>query len=316
MDTKSIIKNLSSNWKDTDWWRHVAYPFAVRQAILQPYYRLNPVQDGVHVMERDWDNLIILDGCRYDMFEQIYSGPGELRSVKSLGSATPEFLGKNFAHNQHYDTVYVTANPQVNVHTDDVFHNVINVWETSWDEDLNTVHPKEMADATIKAYREYPNKRIISHFVQPHYPFIGEFGRTQLGNQAGVELSKRMADDEAAESDEDHAWLQLRKNNISLESLKQAYYENLEITLPYVRKLLFQFEERTVVTSDHGNMYGQPGPFGIPIFGHPNGVHHDDLVKVPWLVVDGVNKRITDEIPSRSEISKDVSEQLNDLGYR
>ena len=31
---------------------------------------------GVHIMREDWDNLIILDACRYDMFEKVNSIKG------------------------------------------------------------------------------------------------------------------------------------------------------------------------------------------------------------------------------------------------
>lgn len=316
MDKKSILKNVASNWRDLEWWRYVAYPFVVRKAILQPYYRLHLDHEGIRIMDQDWDNLIILDACRYDMFEEAYSGPGTLTSVKSLGSATPEFLTRNFDDQEYYDTVYVTANPQVNVHLDDVFHDVINVWETSWDEELNTVHPESITKVTKEAYDQHPNKRIISHFVQPHYPFIGEYGRSQLNDQAGVELSKQMADGQAAKSNEDHAWLQLRKGVLSESEIRKAYNENLEFSLPYVNELINYFKERTVVTSDHGNMYGESGPFGFPIYGHPNRVYHKDLVTVPWLVVAGSSKELIAESPKKRKASEDVTDRLEQLGYR
>lgn len=316
MDYSSIKKRILKNWNDIEWWRYVAYPFAVRKLILQPYYQNLSDHTGVHIMDEEWDNLIILDGCRYDMFEEMYSGPGELTSIRSLGSATPEFLRKNFGRNEYHDTVYVTANPQVSVHLDDPFHDVISVWETSWDNELNTVHPEAISEATIKAHQRYPNKRIISHFIQPHYPFIGEYGRLQLGTQAGVELSKRMANDEHAESDDDHAWLQLSKGILREDELKKAYYENLQLALQYVNELVDCFDERTVVTSDHGNLYGQRGPLGFSVYGHPNGVYHEDLITVPWLVVGEESKRIISEPPKKREVSENINERLTHLGYK
>jgi hypothetical protein len=250
------------------------------------------------------------------MFEETYSGPGKLTSVKSLGSATPEFLTRNFGDSEYFDTVYVTANPQVNVHLENTFHDVINVWESSWDDKLNTVHPKATAQATIEAYERYPNKRIISHFIQPHYPFIGEFGRSQLGKQAGVELSKRMAKDKTAESDADHAWLQLSKGSLEEDKLKKAYYENLQLALDYVQDLVDCFGERTVITSDHGNMYGQEGPLGFSIYGHPSGVYHEDLIKVPWLIVGDGSKRITSKPPKERRVPENIDKRLEDLGYK
>lgn len=52
-------------------------------------------EDGVDVFTEDWDNLIILDACRYDMLESA-SIEGTLEHRISRGSNTVEFLFGNF----------------------------------------------------------------------------------------------------------------------------------------------------------------------------------------------------------------------------
>jgi len=42
-------------------------------------------EDGVDPFEADWDNLFILDACRYDMFERRAELPGRLERAESRG---------------------------------------------------------------------------------------------------------------------------------------------------------------------------------------------------------------------------------------
>ena len=82
-------------------------------------------------MDADWDVLLILDACRFDLFSDVIDIPGDLRRVHSLGSSTEEFLRANFANETLHDTVYVTANPQERMHLpENVFHETVRVWET------------------------------------------------------------------------------------------------------------------------------------------------------------------------------------------
>jgi hypothetical protein len=322
MDTSILLTNLKRYWNDPGWWRDIAFPFGVRTAVVKPYFEHVNRRDGVNFLEEDWDNLVILDACRYDMFAEANTIEGELEHRVSLGSNTEEFLKRNFSGGQFDDVVYVTANPQVDVRLDAPFHDVVSVWRDAWDEEFDTVTPESMVEATRRAYEEHPNKRIISHFVQPHYPFIGPRGRELFGEQAGLELSKRMADGERAESDHLNVWDMLQRGEIDGSTLWEAYVENLEITLPHVEELVGELGGRTVVTSDHGNLVGErPSPCPVPMkmYGHPPGVHADSLVKVPWLVIEGEDRRTVfaesgADATTRDD-SDDATERLRDLGY-
>jgi hypothetical protein len=127
--------------------------------------------EGVDVMAEDWDNLVILDACRYDYFEDQNTISGDLTRRISRGNKSWEFMQENFAGNQFHDTVYVTANPFVS-RLDDVFY-AVDTLDEYWDDDLGTIWPEDVVAAAVEANQAYPNKRIIVHFMQPHRPYLG-----------------------------------------------------------------------------------------------------------------------------------------------
>ena len=319
MNPREIVRQIGANWTRPGWWRYVALPFAVRVGVLQPYYRYTDGETGHDFMAEDWDNLLILDACRYDTFADLWDGPGTLETRRSPGSNTPEFLTNTFGEGQFDDVVYVTANPQVNLHVENAFHAVVNVWESDWDTELNTVPPEPMADATLDAYERYPDKRLIAHFVQPHYPFVGEFARRAFDEQAGLELSRELATEDSARTAHDHIWLRLKTGRVDVSTVRRAYRENLAVTIPQINRIIERVEEPTVVTSDHGNSFGtRATPLGIPIWGHPRGVKIPELVRVPWLRIDGTRRKtiVSESVPQSAQADRSVvDERLSDLGY-
>ena len=284
-----------------------------------------PEAPPCRVMAEDWDTLVVLDACRFDQFERLSELPGRLEARTSLGSCTPEFLDGNFCGATHYDTVYVTANPMYRAtDVDDVFHDVVDVWESGWDETNQTVHPEEMADATLAAHERYPDKRILAHFVQPHYPFVGDRGREierQTDEMSGIEWIERTADGDASKDDRATPWDLLDRDVLDEATVREAYDENLRLALPHVERVLDGIEGKAVVTSDHGNLVGERvSPFSGPVHGHPPDTRVAELLTVPWLVVAGENRReVRAEDPARAadEVAGDdvVAERLADLGY-
>jgi hypothetical protein len=131
--------------------------------------------DGVDFMSEDWDVMIILDACRFDTFKDQNGIEGDLQMKTSRGSNTKEFLVGNFAGRDFPDTVYVTANPQLQ--WNDIktgFHHIENIWQgDGWNEQLGTVHPNTMSNIVKDLADRYRNKRFIVHFMQPHCPFVG-----------------------------------------------------------------------------------------------------------------------------------------------
>lgn len=303
------------------WWSDTAIP-GLKQRVKAGYYDA-VTADGTAVMREDWDTLLILDACRNDMFVAQNSISGDLGTRLSKGSNTVEFFEENFSGTGHHDTVYVTANPVprvdvwCSVDLDAVFHDVVDVWAESWDEEANTVRPEVTESAIREAHEEYPDKRIIGHFIQPHQPFIGPEGAKieESGMTVGNEF------EEAGASADEKVWEQLRNNDVSSELVWHAYCENLDIVLPYAERLCEDLDGKFVVTSDHGNLLGEfLWPFPEREYGHPPGIRKENLVKVPWLEVPYQRRRnIVEEPPVASAADAGESERLERLealGYR
>lgn len=270
---------------------------------------------GTYVMDEDWDNLLILDACRYDMFAAQIGLNGMLESRISLGSSSEEFLERNFDSRTCHDTVYVNANPYIpRLGLDKgTFHAVVDCLK-DWDQDLETVRPETVADAARMAHESFPNKRLVAHFMQPHHPFIGETGRDLMGSGLSID-----SDGERDPVIWDH--LESGSADVSLETVWTAYEENLNIVLSEVESLLDDLEGKTVITADHGNLLGErlsPIPSRRK-YGHPYGVHTPELVRVPWFVCDGSERRdIRSDPPVESERASEseVEKRLEALGYK
>jgi hypothetical protein len=271
---------------------------------------------GEHVMDADWDNLVILDACRFDLFQEVYTTylSGDLQSKSSLGSCTLEFLQENFYGKNFHDTVYVSSNPHTSSIDDGTFHCTRNLFLSHWDKTYGTVHPEDMTEQGLAAFEEFPNKRIIIHYMQPHEPFIGDFSDDLP--QTGLERKKTKKWGDLS------IWTNLRYRikDTTLNKVVRAYRANLELALSYVNKLVGDLEGKTVVTSDHGNLLGER-LYPIPVrgYGHPWYIRSEPLVKVPWLKIEGNSRRnIHDEEPvQQSHASADIIEKrLRSLGYK
>lgn len=274
-------------------------------------------QKGVKVVEEDWDNLLILDACRYDMFAEQHDLKGELQSRISLGSNSLEFMERNFKGESLLDVVYVTANPYVFKLEEVEFYRVIDLLD-EWDRDLQTVHPESVVRAAKRVHDRYPDKRLIVHFMQPHYPFIGEKGQK-------LDVRGYYKDVDEHNEEVPSVWDILRDNpagydNVTEGAVWEAYRENLDLVLSYVADLLESFSGKSVVTADHGNMVGERlYPIPIREYGHPRRLYSPPLVKVPWLVIESDERRRTvAESPEsdRERNAETVDSQLRALGYR
>jgi hypothetical protein len=316
------VKQFVRNWYKPSWWFEHPIPFVFDRSELEQRYYSRFSTGGCDVMSEEWDNLLIVDACRADMFERQNTIPGELSTRRSRGSSTPEFLEENFAGERYHDTVYVTANPIHRVDRwcradlDSVFHAVEDVWMDAWEEETNTVLPDAVTEAVLEAQDRYPNKRLIGHFIQPHQPFVGDVGRriTQSGMRGrdaalgnGVDPGRNI-------------WERLKQGEVSKEVVWEAYCENLDVVLPHIEELCETLPGKTVVTSDHGNLVGEfAWPFPVVRFGHPEGIHTERLVTVPWLEPESASRReVEAETPGQTESAVDPDdphERLRSLGY-
>lgn len=313
MDLEYALKEIQKNGTDLAWWRK-----RFLTHVVGGYFEwFGP--EGMPVTNEDWDNLLMLDACRYDLFKEAADLPGITSKRQSMDSATPGFLRRTFDGGTYHDIVYITANPYVNVVLpEDTFHAVDNVWQDAWDCDLNTVHPNVMAERAREAAAVYPNKRLLVHFMQPHYPFVGDI-RLEGESTFGVRNQAMTGDTLGAEDRAPTPFDKLQSEDLSQAEVWEAYESNLKYALPYIENLMTELEGLNVVTADHGNAFGERAwPFPIRVYGHPLGVKIPVLTEVPWVEYqNGRRKEISVELPKKTEnqADTDVTKRLRHLGY-
>lgn len=275
---------------------------------------LNSVR-GERFLDRDWDNLILLDACRYDLFEVENTIEGQLSPMRSNASSSDEFFDKNIEGTAHGDLVYYSANPHID-NVDASFHDVFRLWEgETWDEEAGTVLPGDAVDKVIETADKYDDKRLLLHMMQPHRPFLGD--RAANFDQSGF---SRIGVNRAPGEDLEVAfwWDRLEDGTLDKKQVMRLYRDTLRVALPHVQRLVEHLPGKTVVSADHGNVFGERGMYGRRLYGHPSYTHHPKLVTVPWLEIDKPRKNIvegTANVQSKREHYREATEQLEALGY-
>lgn len=270
-------------------------------------------------MAREWDNLILLDSCRYDFFADVNTIEGDLNQVVSRGSHSWEFMQENFLRKEFHDTVYVTANPYSHRLDEDIFYTIEYVHD-QWDEQIGTVRPEEVVNVALKAHDDYSNKRLIVHMMQPHYPYLGPTA-DRIREQVDIKGHVKSVGEEGEDGRTGTPWWTAVENgNISWDDSIQAYRETLEIALNHTEDLVTKLNGKSVVSADHGEVLGeQIAPLVRRRYGHPYGFHTEETCTVPWLELPANERReIVAEEPIGSEkvAAETVDERLEALGYK
>lgn len=292
--SRGLALRIRRNWKKWGWWRTFLITI-----ILRFRYRTNT---GTYVLDEKWDNLIILDACRFDAFLKAMEAdplPGRLESRISRGADTTSFLVQNFGGRKCGDIVYLSANPTVGSVTSRSFWKILPVWKQN-------LRPETLTRRAVEAIQTYPDKRLVIHYLQPHHPYLGlrlyRNPRRKYTDLLGVYTAGAYAMIE-------------KKTQVVL------YERNLRFVWPHVKNLLEQLPGKTVVTADHGEAFGEKVGV-LRLWGHGAGARIPALVLVPWLVAE--NKAVsrekvvwgeeTGERLARSE-EEDIRRRLVDLGY-
>lgn len=301
---KYALSEIRENYNRPTWWRN---RFASR--ILSPVQAaLYDRESGIDVMDESWDVLLVLDACRTDLFEEVMNideyDSYEVR--ESSGSATREWTKENFSGQAQTDTIYVTGNPVVSRWIGTAFDQFIEVWRDEFDPEIGTVPAQAVTEVAINAYESNPDKRLIVHYLQPHYPFIKDPDLRFTRFEGTDELEATEARSGASD-----VWEAVALGLVDPEEAWDAYARNLEYVLDEVQPLLEAVSGRVVITSDHGNAIGERArPIPIKLYGHPTGIRHPVLRNVPWAVIESGGERSEQE-----DLESGVEEKLQQLGY-
>lgn len=296
--TEYVFEEIRENGRSPTWWKNRF----LHRVVGDLWFRRISGNDGEYVMARDWDNLLVLDACRLDLYREVANS--DCGSVLSRGAATPEWTEENFVGRSFPNAVYVTANPYVSIITDDEFHARYDLWKEVWDDEEGTVLPEAVADRTRAIATDHPDKRLIVHFMQPHQPFVDS---DLPGSFWNVDESP---------------WTALRREGVDEAAILDAYADNLRIAYPVARRLGRDLTGKSVITADHGNMLGERvWPFPVRDFGHREGIYTPENVRVPWDELPfETRKSIRAEATAADatddgDVSADVTDRLADLGY-
>lgn len=253
-----------------------------------------------YILEFDWDILIILDICWFDIFKEISKNiiPETNKIKKMIRPAiqTVEWLNKTFNGNYYPDIIYVSSNPFINSKGIKVkqggygfnakprFKKIIDVWDTSWNPNISTVHPIDVnkaANVSLDLRKKY--KHII-HYMQPHSPYIyygglkshlhpiqniqknsdpayefklfSKISRKFLSQEMIWKIGKTLGREPTW--DIGKIWLQYGR-----EGIVKGYREDLKLALFHIKKLIDLFPNRKIIiTSDHGERLGENGNYG------------------------------------------------------
>lgn len=264
---------------------------------------------GKAPFEEEWDVLVLLDACRFDLFDefvtnhQIYERLKRVDSRYSCASTSREWIKKVYAEAPDYkllDIHLVSANGWEPRELDlSVFGGVTPVWEHH-DPELGTVPPEVVTDAAINTGRTSECSRLVIHYMQPHAPFIHVSGKYNSVNKA------------PGEGKSQNVWEGLRQGEYDVDEVWADYGQNLLAVLDEVERLVDNIDGSVVITADHGNAIGE---FGI--YGHPSHVPLPSLKRVPWARLEAQDENTSEpDSPETPGISDaDVEDHLRNLGY-
>lgn len=248
------------------------------------------------VAETDWDLLILLDACRYDVLDEVATEVVVQRAT-SPASATPSFLDLAREAGVFDGTVYVSANPQTEDRRlgEDVTH--VPLYRDRWDPTLSTVRPETVYGEVRDRVGGDP---VVAHTVQPHFPHVCEVagetipvphGLHPARFEDGLDPSKKLQN-------------LLADGDVSLSRARRSYRASVAFAWNRAKTVAGELaaEGYTVaITADHGELFGDRG-----LVGHPSRVNVRPLVTVPWVVF---------EPTETADVDDSVEQRLTALGY-
>lgn len=317
--------------------------------LLQPISRR--IGENVYNRSDQWDILLILDASQYRIFKEISKDYDYITNVDKLvsrGSSSPEWTRNTYVEdydkyrseirNSHYltDNALATfvlsgvSDRELNEHKGNITSRLDDYVQKIKDPSsgiknkLAGFYPiclDEIKQGSTEATFREPDiisnraleilneemsdgENLVVHYMTPHTPFVRGDDETSVWPNEVEGRSMIDIDDEY------------------YDKLIQNYRYNHRFMLDHVRNLVSNIPEEydIAITSDHGNITGRILGINVAL-GHPDYMPFPkNLRHVPWAKVDQseVQEQIDinpDEKISKSNMSKNVEDRLEDLGY-
>lgn len=235
------------------------------------------------ILGKEWDILIVLDACRYDVFKELFGKTFKVEKAVTEGTCTIEWFYKTFTVNNVVwkDVIYISGSPYIGRHTvkhDNMeynplrhFANVVEVWKYAFTRIgyAYTVNPFHVMKQLFIQNRLHRDKKFIVHFMQPHapYPMCYPLQKYFTMNMSSPDFK---------------LWEALRNNEVDRELVIRCYKQNLLWVMGFVFTILNLFRgKKIVITSDHAECFGENGVVNHPCYRHDV----EPLKTVPLVVI-------------------------------
>lgn len=252
--------------------RELKGPQIVKEEHQLPDYKDLECQKE-RIDERDWDYLIVLDAMRWDVMDALVEPEVEALRTPSEGS-TPDWMRKVWCREGWEDVDYLSANGMIKAMKErDNYDEYVGDYANFRDVSGlgGEIRPRV---TTPDKMTEFTNREddppVVSHFIQPHTPFIGDFAINIAGRDIG--LAEHGYDSRAPTG---RVARLAYKGEISVDVYRQAYVANAHLALRWASKIANR-KNNVVITSDHGE------GLGPEVFDH-GGPRNSCNRVVPWL---------------------------------
>lgn len=281
------------------------WPIILRDVIAGVCRRFGATGTGTPIYDREWDVVVILDACRYDLYQEVVGGAQKHRSPASMSERWMQRTFSTKYSTQMANTAYVTGNPFSAELDESSFALLDEVWRYAWDDTQGTVRAESITDRAIDTLRNRDDEYVIIHYMQPHEPFIAE------ENEMGSVTVQHFGGD--ADEIGLNIWEEVSLGLRDSAAAKRAYRANLEYVMEHVEILLENVDGTVAITADHGNALGEYG-----IWGHPSDIPLNVLRDVPWDIRECTDSHTyvpSEEQETTEEITERTSDRLAQLGY-
>jgi hypothetical protein len=251
------------------------------------------------IRRTDWDLLVVLDACRYDVLADLADVAVVDRAISPV-CVTQRFVEEVNAAGLFEDAGYVSANPATrNLDVDGLEH--VPLYDTAWDDQLSTVRPSAVYDRAVDRVRD--GAQVVAHTMQPHYPHICQVGDEVRSVPGGLHPNTIGATmDETPAQNIPYAFF---TGQFDADRAMQSYRRCTAFAWQRAAERAVELSKdgyTVVITADHGELLGEWG-----LAGHPWRVRVRPLVEVPWVVISP-EKQAADHEDT-------VNEKLEALGY-